>query len=80
LLSDNSENVVGPLGLVQRHRNGEPDNAIPAFFIVDSDGIVRWISASPYYRELPTVAKLLDAAKAVIKQSARRHPTQPITS
>jgi peroxiredoxin len=80
LLSDPSETVVAPLGLVQHHRNGEPDNAIPAFVILDRDGIVRWIFASPYYRELPTIATLLDAANNVIKQSARQRPTPPITS
>ena len=64
LLSDNSESLIAPLGLVQHHRNGEPDNAIPAFFIVDRDGVVRWIFTSPYYRELPRPDTLLDAAKS----------------
>ena len=54
------------LGLVQHHRSGEPDNPIPAFFIVDRDGVVRWIFTSRYYRELPAVSTLLDAAKSVI--------------
>ena len=67
LLSDNSESVLTPLGLVQHHRNGEPDNAIPAFVIVDRNGIVRWIFTSPYYRELPRPDTLLDAAKSVIE-------------
>ena len=66
LLSDNSESLVGQLGLVQHHRNGEPDNAIPAFFIVDRNGVVRWIFTSPYYRELPRPDALLDAAKSII--------------
>src|SRR5208337_5482435 len=66
LLSDNSESILGPLGLVQHHRNGEPDNAIPAFFVVDRNGVVRWIFTSPYYRELPRPDTLLDAAKSVI--------------
>ena len=66
LLSDTKESVLAPLGLVQRHVDGEPDNAIPAFFVVDREGVVRWIFASRYYRELPTVAALLDAAKSVI--------------
>ena len=66
LLSDSHEWVVGPLGLVQHHRNGEPDNSIPAFFIVDKQGVVRWIFTSPYYRELPRPDTLLDAAKSVI--------------
>jgi peroxiredoxin len=66
LLSDNSESLVAPLGLVQHHRNGEPDNAIPAFFVVDRNGEVRWIFTSPYYRELPWPDTLLDAAKSVI--------------
>lgn len=65
LLGDPSETVLAPLGLVQHHVSGEPDNAIPAFFIVDRDGFVRWIFTSPYYRELPTVSTLLDAAKSV---------------
>ncbi len=65
LLSDNSESIVAPLGLVQHHRNGEPDNAIPAFFVVDRNGVVRWIFTSPYYRELPRPDTLLDAAKSV---------------
>ncbi len=29
------------MGLVQHHRNAEPDNAIPADFLVDSNGIVK---------------------------------------
>jgi len=74
LLSDNSESILAPLGLVQHHRNGEPDNAIPAFFIVDRNGVVRWIFISPYYRELPRPDTLLDAAKAVIA-ATRQSPT-----
>jgi peroxiredoxin len=66
LLSDQKESVLGPLGLVQRHVDGQPDNAIPAFFVVDRDGVVRWIFTSRYYRELPTVATLRDAARSVI--------------
>jgi peroxiredoxin len=76
LLSDNSESLIAPLGLVQRHRNGEPDNAIPAFFIVDRNGVVRWIFTSPYYRELPPPGTLLDAAKSVIagESASRQSP------
>jgi peroxiredoxin len=66
LLGDTKESVLAPLGLVQRHVDGQPDNAIPAFFVVDRGGVVRWIFTSRYYRELPTVATLLDAAKSVI--------------
>ena len=66
LLSDEHETVVGPLGLVQHHRNGEPDNAIPAFFIVDRSGIVRWIFTSPYYRQLPPRDELIAAVRSVI--------------
>jgi peroxiredoxin len=66
LLSDTRETVLAPLGLVQRHVDGEPDNAIPAFFLVDRDGVVRWIFTSRYYRELPRVSTLLEAAKSVI--------------
>jgi peroxiredoxin len=65
LLSDEKQTVVGPLGLVQRHRNGEPDSAIPAFFIVDHAGIVRWTFTSPYYREMPSTGALLAAARSV---------------
>ncbi len=74
LLSDNSESILAPLGLVQHHRNGEPDNAIPAFFVVDRDGVVRWIFTSRYYRELPTPDTLLDAAKSVIASQAGTRP------
>lgn len=66
LLSDTNQSVIAPLGLVQHHRNGEPDNAIPAFFVLDRNGFVRWIFTSPYYRELPRPDTLLDAAKSVI--------------
>ena len=65
LLSDKSESVLKPLGLVQTHRDGEPDSAIPAFVIVDRDGIVRWTFTSPYYRQLPRPDGLLAAASAV---------------
>ena len=57
---------LAPLGLVQHHVSAEPDNAIPAFFVVDRDGVVRWIFTSPYYRELPRSDTLLGAAKSVI--------------
>jgi peroxiredoxin len=66
LLSDSRESVLTTLGLVQRHVDGQPDNAIPAFFVVDRDGVVRWIFTSRYYRELPNVETLLNAAKSVV--------------
>jgi peroxiredoxin len=77
LLSDTGQTVLAPLGLVQHHRNGEPDNAIPAFLIVDRDGVVRWIFTSPYYRELPRPDTLLDAAQSVIagESTTGRAPT-----
>ena len=77
LLSDTGESILAPLGLVQHHRNAEPDNAIPAFFIVDRNGVVRWIFTSPYYRELPRPDALLDAAKSVIagESTTGRAPT-----
>ncbi len=77
LLSDNNESILGPLGLVQHHRNGEPDNAIPAFFGLDRDGVVRWTFTSPYYRELPRPETLLDAAQSVIaaESATRSAPT-----
>lgn len=71
LLGDSTEAVLGPLGLVQHHVNGEPDNAIPAFFVVDRAGVVRWIFTSRYYRELPTISTLLDAAVKVKEESPR---------
>lgn len=73
LLGDPSETVLTPLGLVQHHVSAEPDNAIPAFFVVDRDGVVRWIFTSPYYRELPTVSTLLGAAKSVIAGEPSQH-------
>ena len=65
LLSDTQETVIGPLGLVQKHRDGEPDNAIPAFFVVDSSGKIRWIFTSPYYRQLPRSDDLIAAVRSV---------------
>jgi peroxiredoxin len=65
LLSDEHEAVLGPLGLVQHHRNGEPDNAIPAFFVLDRAGKVRWIFTSPYYRQLPRSSDLIRAVHDV---------------
>src|ERR1700733_15204062 len=62
LLSDEKEILLTPLGLVQHHRDGEPDNAIPAFFILDCDGLVRWIFTSPYYREMPSIETILSAS------------------
>ncbi|HXN85115.1 MAG TPA: redoxin domain-containing protein [Candidatus Binataceae bacterium] len=65
LLSDEKETLLGPLGLIQRHRDGEPDNAIPAFFGLDREGFVRWIFTSHYYREMPPLDEILKAADAV---------------
>jgi peroxiredoxin len=79
LLGDPGETLLRPLGLVQHHVNAEPDNAIPAFFVVDRDGFVRWIFTSPYYRELPTVSSLLDAAGSVIGGAHSPYPA-PTTS
>ena len=79
LLGDPGETLLKPLGLVQHHVDAEPDNAIPAFFIVDRSGSVRWIFTSRYYRELPTVSTLLDAAKSVIAGEPSPHPA-PSTS
>lgn len=62
LLSDQGENLIGPLGLVQQHRDSEPDNAIPALFLVDRAGIVRWEFTSPYYREQPSPETIRQAA------------------
>jgi peroxiredoxin len=63
LLSDNSENLIGPMGLIQHHRDAEPDNAIPAFFLIDRDGVVRWEFTSPYYREQPAPETIMRAAR-----------------
>ncbi len=65
LLSDEKETLLKPLGLIQHHRNGEPDNAVPAFFILDRDGIVQWIFTSPYSREMPSIGTLMSAAGGV---------------
>jgi peroxiredoxin len=62
LLSDDKETLLKPLGLIQHHRDGEPDNAIPAFFMLDRKGVVRWIFTSPYYREMPSLETILAAA------------------
>ena len=70
LLSDTQETVIAPLGLLQKHRSGEPDNAIPAFFVVDSTGKVRWVFTSPYYRELPPSKELIAAVQSVTNSSA----------
>ena len=77
LLSDTSESILAPLGLVQHHRNAEPDNAIPAFFILDRNGVVRWTFTSPYYRELPRPDTILDAAKSISagESTSGRAPT-----
>jgi peroxiredoxin len=72
LLGDEKETLLKPLGLIQHHRNGEPDNAIPAFFILDRDGVVRWIFASPYYREMPPMEALL-AASAPLQPQMTNH-------
>jgi peroxiredoxin len=67
LLSDEHETILRPMGLVQRHRNGQPDNAIPAFFVVDSAGTIRWIYTSPYYRILPRTSELMAAVRSVTR-------------
>lgn len=65
LLSDEHETILAPMGLVQRHRDGQPDSAIPAFFVVDGAGTIRWIYTSPYYRILPRMSDLMAAVRAV---------------
>jgi peroxiredoxin len=67
LLSDEHETILRPMGLVQRHRDGQPDNAIPAFFVVDSAGTIRWIYTSPYYRILPRTSELMAAVRSVTR-------------
>ncbi len=65
LLSDTKESILGPLGLVNHHRDGEPDDAIPAYVLLDRTGIARWIFTSRYYRELPTMQSILAADQAL---------------
>ncbi|MFZ0890554.1 MAG: peroxiredoxin family protein [Candidatus Binataceae bacterium] len=65
LLCDPAESTLAPLGLIEHHRDGRPDNSVPAYFVLDSGHTVRWLWTSPYYRELPTIATLLDAARSV---------------
>ncbi|MGC1343330.1 MAG: peroxiredoxin family protein [Candidatus Binataceae bacterium] len=67
LLSDEHETILAPMGLVQRHRDGQPDSAIPAFFIVDNTGTIRWILTSPYYRILPRTSDLMAAVREVTR-------------
>lgn len=64
LLADFNERLLGPLGLIQHHPGGQPDNAIPVFILVDGGGVVRWIFTSPYYREQPAPRTILQAAAA----------------
>ena len=70
LLSDDHETVLAPIGLIQRHRDGQPDSAIPAFFVLDRSGTVRWIFTSRYYRVLPSAAVLLRAVRAVTQSAS----------
>jgi peroxiredoxin len=63
LLSDPTEKLLGPLGLVQSYSNHQPDSAIPAFMLIDRSDRVRWIFTSPYYREQPAPQTILDAAQ-----------------
>lgn len=79
LLGDPGETILGPLGLVQHHRDGQPDSAIPAFVIVDRDGIARWIYTSIYYRQLPAPETLLEAARSVVR-AERSSPQSPPAS
>ncbi len=70
LLSDDHETVLAPIGLIQRHRDGQPDSAIPAFFVLDRSGTVRWIFTSRYYRVLPSAAVLLRTVRAVTQSAS----------
>ncbi len=63
LLCDPAGRLLGPLGLLQHHRDAQPANAIPAFFLIDRGGVVRWIFTSPYYREQPAPGAILAAAR-----------------
>ena len=67
LLNDSHESILGPLGLIQSHRNGQPNNAIPALFIIDRNGVVRWVFTSPFYREQPAPDALLKAAAQALQ-------------
>jgi peroxiredoxin len=63
LLCDPAGRLLGPLGLLQHHRDAQPANAIPAFFLIDRGGVVRWIFTSPYYREQPAPGAILATAR-----------------
>jgi len=72
LLSDSSQHLIGPMGLIQHHREPEPDNAIPAFFLIDREGVVRWEFTSPYYREQPAPETIMRAAHQLGLTGQRR--------
>lgn len=61
-LSDEGGKVINRYGLLNPGSRGLPH---PATYVIDKDGIVRWLSVDVDYRRRPTNQQILDALKAL---------------
>ncbi len=61
LLSDSRREVIAQYGLVHPEGHGGEDIARPATFIIDRDGVVRWMKVAPNFMVRPAPEEVIGA-------------------
>ncbi len=61
LLSDSRREVIAQYGLVHAEGHGGEDIARPATFIIDRDGVVRWMKVAPNFMVRPAPEEVIEA-------------------
>ncbi len=61
LLSDSGRQVISQYGLVHPKAHGGKDIARPATFVIDKEGIVRWMKVAPNIMQRPAPEEVIGA-------------------
>lgn len=65
LLSDFERQVISQYGLVHPKGHGSEDIARPATFVIDKQGIIRWMKVAPNFMERPAPEEVIKALKGL---------------
>lgn len=65
LLSDPKCQVISRYGVVHPEAHGGGDIARPATFVIDRQGVVRWVKVTPNVMERPAPEEVIGALKGL---------------
>lgn len=69
LLSDSKCQVISRYGVIHPDGHGGGDIARPATFVIDKQGVVRWVKVTPNVMERPAPEEVIEALKGAVKGS-----------